>query len=197
MRILRRAYNWVLHWAETPYGMPALFFLAFIESSLFPIPPDVLLIALCISAPTRAFRYALMASIGSVLGGIAGYGIGMAFWGVLDTFFYRYVPGFSPAGFVRVQQLFVNYDFWTVFTAGFTPIPYKVITIGAGVFQIHFGMFVFASLVSRSLRFFLVAWLLKRYGAAMRILIEKYFNLLSIVFVLLLLGGFLVLKKVF
>lgn len=197
MRILRRAYDWVLHWAETPYGMPALFFLAFIESSLFPIPPDVLLIALCISAPTRAFRYALMASIGSVLGGIAGYGIGMAFWGALDGFFYQYVPGFSPASFARVQQLFVAYDFWTVFTAGFTPIPYKVITIGAGVFQIHFGMFVFASLISRSLRFFLVAWLLKRYGAAMRILIEKYFNLLSILFVLLLLGGFLVLKKIF
>lgn len=196
MRILRRAYDWVLHWADTPYGMPALFFLAFIESSLFPIPPDVLLIALCISAPTRAFRYALMASLGSVLGGIAGYGIGMAFWNFLDAFFYQYVPGFSPASFARVQQLFVTYDFWTVFTAGFTPIPYKLITIGAGVFQIHFGMFVLASLISRSLRFFLVAWLLKRYGAAMRILIEKYFNLLSIVFVLLLLGGFLVLKKV-
>lgn len=197
MRILRRTYDWVLHWAETPYGMPALFFLAFIESSLFPIPPDVLLIALCISVPSRAFRFALVASVGSVLGGIAGYGIGMAFWGVLDNFFYQYVPGFSPAGFARVQQLFVAYDFWTVFTAGFTPIPYKVITIGAGVFQIHFGMFVFASVVSRSLRFILVAWLLKRYGAAMRLLIEKYFNLLSIVFMLLLLGGFLVLKQAF
>ena len=197
MKILRRAYDWVLHWAETPYGMPALFLLAFIESSLFPIPPDVLLIALCIAAPSRAFRFALVASVGSVLGGIAGYGLGMLFWGLLNPFFYQYVPGFSPESFAKVQQMFVAYDFWTVFTAGFTPIPYKLITIGAGVFEIHFGMFVFASLVSRSLRFFLVAWLLKCYGAAMRMLIEKYFNLLSIIFVVLLLGGFLILKKVF
>lgn len=196
MKILRRAYDWVLHWAETPYGMPALFLLAFIESSLFPIPPDVLLIALCIAAPSRAFRFALVASLGSVLGGVAGYGLGMAFWELLNPFFYQYVPGFSPESFARVQLLFLTYDFWAVFTAGFTPIPYKLITIGAGVFQIQFGMFVFASLVSRSLRFFLVAWMLKRYGAAMRILIEKYFNLLSIIFVLLLLGGFLILKKV-
>ncbi len=197
MRLLRRAYAWVLHWADTPYGTPALFILAFVESSLFPIPPDVLLIALCIAAPTRAFRFALVASCGSVLGGIAGYGLGLAFWELLNPFFYQYVPGFSPDVFARVQGLFDAYDFWTVFTAGFTPIPYKVITIGAGVFQIHFGMFVFASLVSRSLRFFLVAWLLRRYGAVMRNLIEKYFNLFSILFVLLLLGGFLVLKKVF
>jgi membrane protein YqaA with SNARE-associated domain len=197
MRWLRRCYDWVLHWAETPYGAPALFLLAFAESSLFPIPPDVLLIALCIAAPFRAFRFALIASLGSVLGGMAGYGLGMAFWGLLDQYFYLYVPGFSPASFARVQQLFASYDFWTVFTAGFTPIPYKLITIGAGVFNIHFGMFVLASLVSRSLRFYLVAWLLRRYGPAMRLLIEKYFNLLSILFVLLLLGGFLVLKQVF
>lgn len=174
--------------------MPALFLLAFAESSFFPIPPDVLLIALCISAPSRAFRFALVASLGSVFGGITGYALGMTFWGLLSPLFYQYVPGFSPDSFARVQQLFATYDFWTVFTAGFTPIPYKLITIGAGVFQIHFGMFVFASLISRSLRFFLVAWLLKRYGAAMRYMIEKYFNLLSILFVILLLGGFLVLK---
>jgi len=195
LQLLRRAYDWVLHWAETPYGMPALFLLAFAESSFFPIPPDVLLIALCISAPSRAFRFALVASLGSVFGGITGYALGMTFWGLLNPLFYRYVPGFSPDSFARVQQLFATYDFWTVFTAGFTPIPYKLITLGAGVFQIHFGMFVFASLISRSLRFFLVAWLLKRYGAAMRSMIEKYFNLLSILFVILLLGGFLVLKK--
>jgi membrane protein YqaA with SNARE-associated domain len=195
LQLLRRAYDWVLHWAETPYGMPALFLLAFAESSFFPIPPDVLLIALCISAPSRAFRFALVASLGSVFGGITGYALGMTFWGLLNPLFYQYVPGFSPDTFARVQQLFATYDFWTVFTAGFTPIPYKLITIGAGVFRIHFGMFVFASLISRSLRFILVAWLLKRYGAAMRYMIEKYFNLLSILFVILLLGGFLVLKK--
>lgn len=196
MKFLRRIYDWVLHWAETPYGVPALFLLAFVESSIFPIPPDVLLIALCIAAPSRAFRFALVASLGSVLGGMTGYSLGMVFWELLSPYFYQYIPGFSPASFARVQQLFETYDFWTVFTAGFTPIPYKLITIGAGVFQIQFGMFVVASLISRSLRFYLVAWLLRRYGPAMRLWIEKYFNLLSILFVLLLLGGFLVLKKV-
>lgn len=194
MRMMRRLYDWVLHWAETPYGAPALFLLAFAESSFFPIPPDVLLLALCIAIPTRSFRFALIASSGSVLGGVAGYGIGLGLWGVVSGYFYLYVPGFNEAVFSRVQQLFATYDFWTVFTAGFTPIPYKVITIGAGVFRINFPVFVFASLVSRSLRFFLVAALIYRYGPAVRSFIERYFNLLSVVFMLLLIGGFVVLR---
>lgn len=196
MRILRRLYDWVLHWADTPYGVPALFLLAFAESSFFPIPPDVLLLALCIAIPTRAFRFALVASCGSVLGGIVGYGIGLGLWEAVAVYFYLYVPGFNEAVFSRVQHLFATYDFWTVFTAGFTPIPYKVITIGAGVFQINFPVFIFASLVSRSLRFFLVAALIYRYGVAMRSFIEKYFNLLSILFMLLLIGGFVVIRHV-
>lgn len=196
MRVMRRLYDWVLHWAETPYGAPALFLLAFAESSFFPIPPDVLLLALCIAIPTRSFRFALVSSCGSVLGGVAGYGIGLGLWGVVSGYFYLYVPGFNEAVFSRVQQLFATYDFWTVFTAGFTPIPYKVITIGAGVFQINFPVFVFASLVSRSLRFFLVAALIYRYGPAVRSFIEKYFNVLSVVFMLLLIGGFVVIRHV-
>lgn len=195
-RLMRRLYDWVLHWAETPYGAPVLFLLAFVESSVFPIPPDVLLIALCIALPTRAWRFALLASAGSVLGGALGYGIGLGFWSLLSDFFFTYIPGFTPAVFTRVQQLFSEYDLWVVFTAGFTPIPYKVITIGAGVFEINFLVFIFASLVSRSLRFFLVAWLLFKYGAGVRAFIDRYFNLLSLLFVLLLIGGFLVLKFV-
>ncbi|MEN8686099.1 MAG: VTT domain-containing protein [Desulfuromonadales bacterium] len=197
MRLVRRLYDWVLHWAETPYGGPALFLLALVESSIFPVPPDVLLIALCIALPSRAWRFALLASAGSVLGGLIGYGIGWGAWSFVDTFFFDYIPGFTPAVFERVQGLFAEYDFWVVFTAGFTPIPYKVITIGSGVFNINLLVFSVASLVSRSLRFFLVAWLLHRYGSGMRDFIDRYFNLLSIVFVLLLLGGFLLLKYVF
>jgi membrane protein YqaA with SNARE-associated domain len=197
MRLVRRLYDWVLHWAETPYGGPALFLLALVESSIFPVPPDVLLIALCIALPSRAWRFALLASAGSVLGGLIGYGIGWGAWSFVDTFFFDYIPGFTPAVFERVQGLFAEYDFWVVFTAGFTPIPYKVITIGSGVFNINLLVFFVASLVSRSLRFFLVAWLLHRYGTGMRDFIDRYFNLLSIVFVLLLLGGFLLLKYVF
>lgn len=197
MKVLRRLYDWVLHWAETPYGIPALFLLAFIESSFFPIPPDVLLLALCISIPARAFRFALVASIGSVSGGILGYGIGFGLWGVLEGFFYAYVPGFTEKGFHAVQNLFSKYDFWVVFTAGFTPIPYKVITIGSGVFQINFPIFIFASAISRTLRFFLVAWIIHRYGAPMKVFIEKYFNLLTILFMILLVGGFLLVRYVF
>ncbi len=196
MRLIRKLYDWVLHWAETPYGGPALFLLALIESSVFPVPPDVLLIALCIAVPTRALRFALLASIGSVLGGLLGYGIGWGAWPLVNTFFFQYIPGFSPDVFARVQSLFAEYGFWVVFTAGFTPIPYKVITIGSGVFQINLMIFLVASLISRSLRFFLVAWLLRRYGSGMREFIERYFNLLSIVFLLLLFGGFFLLKYV-
>jgi membrane protein YqaA with SNARE-associated domain len=197
MRLIRRLYDWVLHWAETPYGGPALFLLALVESSVFPVPPDVLLIALCIALPSRAWRFALLASAGSVLGGLIGYGIGWGAWPVVNSFFFDYIPGFTPAVFEKVQGLFAEYDFWVVFTAGFTPIPYKVITIGSGVFKINLPVFVIASLVSRSMRFFLVAWLLRRYGPGMRDFIDRYFNLLSIVFVLLLVGGFLLLKYVF
>lgn len=197
MIYLRRLYHWVLHWADTPYGMPALFLLAFAESSFFPIPPDVLLLALCISIPTRAFRFALVASLGSIFGGIAGYGIGVGLWELLAGFFFLYIPGFSEASFARVQQLFDTYNFWAVFTAGFTPIPYKVITIGAGVFHINFVIFVIASAISRSLRFFMVAWLIHRYGPAMRDFIERYFNVLTVLFMVLLVGGFIVVKQLF
>jgi len=196
MKVIRKLYDWVLHWAETPYGGPALFLLALVESSVFPVPPDVLLIALCIALPTRALRFALLASAGSVMGGLLGYGIGWGAWPLVNTFFFQYIPGFSPEVFARVQSLFAEYGFWVVFTAGFTPIPYKVITIGSGVFQINLMVFLLASLISRSLRFFLVAWLLRRYGPSMREFIDRYFNLLSIVFLLLLFGGFLLLKYV-
>ncbi|WP_432821377.1 YqaA family protein [Trichloromonas sp.] len=197
MKMLRRLYDWVLHWAATPYGAPALFLLAFAESSFFPIPPDVLLLALCISIPARSFKYALIASVGSVLGGVAGYGIGISLWGVLSEFFYRYVPGFTVQTFDHVQHLFATYDFWTVFTAGFTPIPYKVITIGAGVFEINFAIFLLASAVGRSLRFFLVAGLIYKYGPTVRDFIEKYFNMLTLAFMILLIGGFVLIKYIF
>lgn len=197
MKMIRRLYDWVLHWAATPYGTLALFCLAFAESSFFPIPPDVLLLALCIATPRLSFRYALLTAIGSVLGGMLGYGIGHGLWGAVSDYFFRYVPGFTEAVFAKVQVLFATYDFWTVFTAGFTPIPYKVITIGAGVFEINFIVFVFASIIGRSLRFFLVAALIYRYGPTVRDFIEKYFNLLSLIFMGLLIGGFLVIKYLF
>jgi membrane protein YqaA with SNARE-associated domain len=153
MQPLRRLYEWVLNWATTPYGVPALFLLAFADASFFSIPPDALLQARGLTVPARSFRFALVAALGSVLGGICGYGTGRLLWDGLAPFFNAYVPGVTEQLFQHVQGLFAAYDFWAVFAAGFTPIPYKIITIGAGVFQISFPVFVLASLVSQSLRF--------------------------------------------
>lgn len=190
MKLIRRLYDWVLRWADTSYGMPALFLLAFAESSFFPIPPDVLLMALALGKPRASYRFAAIASVGSILRGALGYAIGLGFWDVLGDFFYSYVPMFSEQGFIEVQRLFETYDFWVVFTAGFTPIPYKIITIGAGVFHINFAMFMVASLLSRSLRFFLISGLVFHFGETVRIFIEKYFNYLTFAVMILGIGGF-------
>jgi len=133
--MLRRLYDWVLHWAETPYGSWALFLLAFAESSFFPVPPDVLLIALAISIPAKAFRYALICSIGSILGGTAGYVIGYQF---MDLVGFRIVDfyGFTDQ-YLSMGELYNRYNAWAVGIAGFTPIPYKVFTISAGAFKVN------------------------------------------------------------
>lgn len=184
--LLRRTYDWVLSWAETSYAVPALVVLAFAEASFFPIPPDVLLIALSLARPQNALRYALAATLGSVCGGLLGYGIGYWSWSLAADWFYAYVPGFTPELFNQVGALFSRYDFWTIFAAGFTPVPYKVFTISAGAFGINLPIFAFASLVSRALRFYLVAWLLRLYGDRARVFIERYFNLLTLLALLLL-----------
>ncbi|OGG02144.1 MAG: cytochrome B [Candidatus Glassbacteria bacterium RIFCSPLOWO2_12_FULL_58_11] len=194
--LLRRLYDWVLHWAETPYGGAALFVNAFAESSFFPIPPDALLIAMCIGQSKRSYRFAFWCSVASVLGGAAGYWIGFTAWGVAGPLFFKYVPSFTPQAFAHVGELYENYNFWVVFTAGFTPIPYKLITIGAGVFEINFGIFMVASVLSRSARFFLVAALIRKFGPVIKSFIDRYFNLLSVIFMVLLAGGFLVFKYV-
>lgn len=190
----RRLYDWVLHWADTPYGLPALAVIAFAEASFFPVPPDVLLIALCLGSRQRAFLFATVCSVASVAGGIAGYAIGWTFWEHTSDFFFRYVPGFHEEQFRQVGELYDRYAFWAVFTAGLTPIPYKVFTIAAGVFAIQFPGFLLASAVSRSLRFFVVAALIWRFGPPIRTFIDRYFNLLSVIFVVLLAGGFAVVR---
>lgn len=192
MTWMRRLYEWVLAFERSPHAGRALFLLAFAESSFFPVPPDVLLMALSISAPSRALRYAMICSIGSVLGGIVGYAIGWLLWTEVQGFFFSYV--FSHEVFDKVALLYQEHAFWAVFTAGFTPIPYKVFTIAGGVFEIPFPVFVIASALSRSARFFLVAGLLRWFGPPVRVFIERHFNWLSIVFVVLLIGGFLVVK---
>jgi membrane protein YqaA with SNARE-associated domain len=193
---LRRLYDWVLHWADTPYAVPALVVLSFAESSFFPIPPDVLLIALCIGDVQKSYRFAFWCSLASVLGGIAGYGIGAFLWDVdfVREFFYAWIPGVDEHNVARVADLYEQWNFWVVFVAAFTPIPYKVITILAGVCGISFPMFVFASAVGRSARFFLVAWLFRHYGPPIKDFIERRFALVTLGGAMLLVGGFVVIK---
>jgi membrane protein YqaA with SNARE-associated domain len=253
----RRLYDWVLHWADTPYGGPALFVMAFAESSFFPIPPDVLLAPLVLGNRRKWLSYALFCSVASLLGGILGYAIGLFAWQAVGGFFHEHVPGFSrdevvltdgthlvgmlDSGNVQVSLplmhadlvfpedssqplsitdsegrtheftaedvaeyhvhpftkaggLYQTYDFWIVFIAGFTPLPYKVITITAGVFGINFPIFLIASAVSRSARFFLVAGLIGICGDWIKPQIDRYFNLLCVLFVILLVGGLALLK---
>jgi len=193
---VRRLYDWVLSWADTRYAVAALFVLAFAESSFFPIPPDVLLVAMCIGSVQKSFRYAWWCAVGSVVGGVAGYGIGYFLWDIngIEQFFYDYVPGVSPASVDKVSALYDQWSFWIVFAAAFTPIPYKVITILAGVCSINFPMFIVGSAVGRSARFFLVAWLFRRFGPGIKDFIERRFALVTLLGTALLVGGFLAIK---
>ena len=193
--MLRRLYDWVLHWAETPYGTWALFFLALAESSFFPIPPDVLLIALAISIPAKSFRYALVCTVGSLIGGVIGYMIGYQFMelvGLQILEFYGLMTKFNAVG-----DLYNKYNALAVGIAGFTPIPYKVFTISAGAFGINFPVFLLASAVSRAARFFIVGWLIYKFGPGIRAFIDRYFNILAVVFVILLVGGFVLIRYIF
>jgi membrane protein YqaA with SNARE-associated domain len=186
--VVRRLYNWVLSWAHTPYAVPALFLLAFSESSFFPIPPDVLIIALAISLPKRGFYYAFVSSVGSVLGGAFGYLIGLYF---MEAVGYNIISFYGLTdSFLHIQQLYRQYDAIAVGIAGFTPIPYKVFTIAAGAFEINFWVFILASLVSRSLRFFLLGGIIYFYGEGIREFIDRYFNILTIIFAVFLVLGF-------
>ncbi|MCD6175459.1 MAG: DedA family protein [Planctomycetes bacterium] len=192
----RRLYNWVIHFADTPHGERALFLLSFAESSFFPVPPDVLLAPLTLGAPKKWFRFALSCSIASVLGGVLGYFIGVFLWEQIAGWVFAHLGaiGFTPENFDAFQERYNKYGFGIVFTCGFTPLPYKVCTITAGVAGIFFPGFLIASAISRSARFFIVAGLFGWKGEAIRPFIEKYFNWLSLAFVVLLVGGFAVLK---
>jgi len=194
MNSLKKLYDWVLHWADTPYGPLALFLLALAESSFFPVPPDPLLIALCLGAIKKSWRFAFYTAVASVIGGIAGYFIGFCIWEIVDSFFFKYVPFFTKDTFDIVLSHYQESGFWYVLWAGFTPIPYKVFTIASGVFKLNFFLFLLASTLSRSLRFFAVAALFRKFGPGIKVFIDKYFNLLAILFLILLVGGFLIIK---
>lgn len=191
-RWLRRLYDWTLHWSRTKQAPYALFGVAFVESSFFPIPPDVLLIAMVVADRKYWVRNALICTAGSVLGALLGYLIGWSFYEavgkvIVETYHLESVMEL-------VGRKYAENSFLTVFTAAFTPIPYKVITIAGGLFKISLPILIIASIIGRAGRFFLVAGALRIFGAKLEKTIEKYFDIFSILFVLLLIGGFIVIK---
>lgn len=191
--MIRRLYDWVLSWSGSRWGWLALLFIALFEASWFPLPPDVLLIALCLGATKRSFRFATICLLGSVTGAALAYGIGHFLWitpqgdpTALANLFYDHV--FSIESFQNVGNLYDRFNFWIVFTAGFTPLPFKLFTIAGGMFNINFVMFIIASFVSRGMRFFLIAGLIWKFGAPIKSFIDKYFNLLATLFTIMLIG---------
>lgn len=192
--LLKRLYFWVLSWAESKYGTLALCILAFAESSFFPIPPDVLQIALSLSKPKRSYWYAFLASVFSVLGGILGYFIGF--------FLFESIGKAIIAGLGYEQQfqvvglLFKENAFLAILAAAFTPIPYKVFTIAAGFWQVGLVPLIAASIIGRSGRFFLVATFTYFLGERVKLFLEKYFNWLTIAVFLLVVLGYIGLEYV-
>ena len=200
---VRKLYDWVLGWAEKPSAAYALFLLAFAESSFFPVPPDVLLIPLVLGFRKKWFKLAAITTAGSALGGFFGYFIGHYLWwaapgepSALAEFFFRNIPGFSEAVFWKMQNQYFEYGFMIVFTAGFTIIPYKIFTISSGAFDLNLITFILASVISRGARFFLVAFLFYRFGESIKSYIDKYFNWLALIFTVLLITGFLIVKQI-
>jgi len=201
---IRKLYDWVLGWAEKPSAQYALFILAFAESSFFPVPPDILLIPLVLGYRSKWFRLVCITMLGSTLGGAFGYFIGHVLWwngGYPDyssvaNFFFNTIPGFSRDVFESMKVKYDMYGFWIVFSAGFTPIPYKIFTISSGAFDLDFTTFMAASVISRGARFFLVGYLIYRFGEPIKKFIDKYFNWLALLFAALLIAGFLLIKGI-
>ncbi len=188
----RRLYDWMLHWAETPYGTPALAIIAFAESSFFPVPPDPLLMALALGRRTSALRFALVCTVASVMGGLAGYAIGMYGMDLIGR------PLIEAYGYQdtaeKLTRTFTEHGFWAVLVAAVTPVPYKVFTITSGACALPLETFILASVLGRALRFFVLGILIQLFGEPIKRFIDRYFNMLSVAFVVLLVGGFLVVK---
>lgn len=190
--LLRRLYNWVLGWADTPYGTPALGVLSFTESSFFPIPPDPLLVALAVGKRERSLWYATVCTVSSVLGGLMGYWIGAALFDMFGTKIIEFYG--AEQLFENLKQNFQEWGFWAILGAALTPIPYKVFTIAAGACGLPLGVFTIASVVGRGARFFAVALMIRIFGEKIRNFIERYFDILSILFIVALVGGFILVK---
>ena len=186
--MIRRLYNWTTSLAEHPRALWALAFVAFIESSVFPIPPDILMIPMIIALPSRAFVIAAVAMVASVLGGLLGYYIG---WGLFESVGRPVLEFYGKSDqFDVFAQRYNEFGAWAVLVAGVTPFPYKVIAILSGSTGLSLPIFIISSIIARGLRFFLIAALLWKFGAPIRDFIERRLGLMFTLFVVILLGGF-------
>ncbi|MFD1159342.1 YqaA family protein [Roseovarius aestuarii] len=186
--MIRRLYDWTIRMADHPRALWVLAFVAFIESSVFPIPPDVLMIPMILARPNRAWLVAAVAMIASVVGGLLGYAIGALAYEQIGQPILESLGKTDAMG--EFSTRFNDFGFWAVLTAGITPFPYKVITIMSGWTGMPLATFIITSILARGLRFFLVAGLLLKFGSPIREFIEKRLGLMTILFVVLLFGGF-------
>lgn len=190
--LTRRIYDHTLNLASRKNALTWLFVISFIESSFFPIPPDIMIIPMVLATPKEAYKIAGVATVASVLGGYFGYFIGVYGFELIARpllEFYGYMKQFG-----EFENYYHEYGAWIVFGAGITPFPYKIITIASGVVRLDLVVFTITSVIARGMRFYFIAWLLKRFGDPMKVFIEKNLNLLSILFLVLLIGGFAAVK---
>ncbi len=190
--LIRRIYDEVINLSAKQHALFWLAVISFVESSFFPIPPDIMLIPMILATPKKAWKIAGVCTLASVIGAYLGYVIGFYFFQLIAEpllNFYGYLDKFN-----KFKDLYTEYGAWIVFGAGITPFPYKIITIASGVVHLNLAVFTVASVIARGLRFFVIAWLLKVYGERMRLFIEKNLGWLSVLFLVLLIGGFALLK---
>lgn len=190
--LVQKTYDIMLNLSAKDNALLFLFIVAFIESSFFPIPPDIMLIPMILATPNKAWRIATTATVASVLGGYLGYGIGIFAFDLIAKPILEFYDAMTQ--FHEFENYYHKYGAWIVFGAGITPFPYKIITIASGVVHLDPIVFGIASILARGMRFFLVAWLLKKFGAPMKIFIEKHLGILSVIFLALLIGGFALIK---
>jgi membrane protein YqaA with SNARE-associated domain len=193
--MLRRLYDWTMSLAATRHAERALAGVSFIESSFFPIPPDVLLIPMVLSDRSKWIRYASICTIASVLGALLGYAIGAFLFDLIGQPILNLYN--AEQSFAKIQDWYDVWGGWGVLFAAITPFPYKVLTIFSGFSGLDLVTFIAVSVVGRGVRFFLVTWLLNRFGAPIRIFIEKNLGLLFTLFMVLLVGGFVAIRYVF
>jgi len=188
------------NYVNSKYAPYFLFIFALIESIFFPIPPDIFLIILILAVRDNALKYTIVCTLGSLIGAIIGYYIGFYFWWEVNSysdlanFFFKYIPGFTESTFIYLQSQYQEYGFLIIFTAGFTPIPFKIFTISSGAFKLNLSIFILASLISRFIRFSIIALLISYFGKNIVYYIEKYFNKITLLISLILLIIYILFK---